>query len=174
MLLWVLVILVVVVLAVLAYAAMQPDGFTTRRSITINAPADKVFPLINDVRAMNTWNPYATMDPSIAITYSGPPTGRGASYAWQSKKVGSGSLTVTGVNPLANVTAALVMTAPWKADNVVSFDLMPAGTATEVSWSMSGKKNFMSKLMGLFMDMDDMVGKSFSSGLATLKGLAER
>ena len=38
---------------------------------------------------------------------------------------------------------------------------------------MSGKKNFMFKAMGLFMDSDKMVGGDFEKGLADLKSVAE-
>ena len=36
--------------AILALAAFKPDEFRVQRSTTINAPAAKVFPLIDDFR----------------------------------------------------------------------------------------------------------------------------
>jgi hypothetical protein len=38
---------------------------------------------------------------------------------------------------------------------------------------MSGKSNFICKLMGLFMSMDKMCGRQFEKGLADLKSAAE-
>jgi hypothetical protein len=43
-----------------------------------------------------------------------------------------------------------------------------------VSWRMSGPANFMSKLMGVFMDMDKMVGRDFEDGLQNLRHIAEQ
>jgi len=40
-------------------------------------------------------------------------------------------------------------------------------------WTMTGQHNLMSKLMGLFMNMDKMVGKDFEAGLASLKAVSE-
>ena len=45
--------------------------------------------------------------------------------------------------------------------------------ATEVSWQMYGSANFMGKLMGVFMDMDKMVGRDFEDGLQNLRQIAE-
>jgi hypothetical protein len=38
---------------------------------------------------------------------------------------------------------------------------------------MYGPSPFISKLMGLFFNMDKLIGKDFESGLASLKSLAE-
>ena len=42
-----------------------------------------------------------------------------------------------------------------------------------VTWSMSGQKNFMSKAVGLFMNLDKTVGGSFDEGLAKMKSVVE-
>jgi hypothetical protein len=42
-----------------------------------------------------------------------------------------------------------------------------------VRWSLSGKYNFAAKAMGLFIDMDQMIGRDFATGLARLKSLVE-
>jgi hypothetical protein len=38
---------------------------------------------------------------------------------------------------------------------------------------MAGKNNFMGKAVGLFMNMDKMVGGDFEKGLASLKAVTE-
>ena len=38
---------------------------------------------------------------------------------------------------------------------------------------MTGSSPFMFRLMGLFMNMDRMIGKDFEAGLANLKKAAE-
>ena len=52
-------------------------------------------------------------------------------------------------------------------------DLQPDGTATQVTWAMSGQNNYLSKLMQIFFSMERMVGDDFAAGLANLKALAE-
>ena len=39
---------------------------------------------------------------------------------------------------------------------------------------MFGPSAFITKLMGLFFDMDKLIGKDFAAGLATLKTVAEK
>ena len=48
------------------------------------------------------------------------------------------------------------------------------GAATQVTWAMRGSCAYMAKLMGLFLDMDKMIGRDFEIGLANLKAQAER
>ncbi len=48
----ILLLVFAVVAIVLIYAAMQPDTFSVARTMRINAPADKIFPLIDDLKAM--------------------------------------------------------------------------------------------------------------------------
>ena len=39
---------------------------------------------------------------------------------------------------------------------------------------MYGPANFMSKLIQVFMNLDNMIGKDFEAGLANLKKVAEK
>jgi len=63
---------------------------------------------------------------------------------------------------------------PFEAHNMVDFTLVPRGDSTEVTWAIHGPSPFMSKVMGLVMDMDKMIGGDFEVGLANLKALSER
>ena len=61
------------------------------------------------------------------------------------------------------------MIKPIEGHNVVEFTLTPDGDFTAVTWAMQGPSPFISKLMGLFINMDRMIGTDFEAGLATLK-----
>ncbi len=50
------------------------------RTAEVGATANKIFPMINDLRPFNTWNPFAKADPASVITYNGPEPGFGAVY----------------------------------------------------------------------------------------------
>lgn len=158
----------------LAYAATRPDEFRVERRLRIAAPADQVWPLVSELRAFNRWNPYERKDPLIKSAYSGATAGVGSRYDWDSKEVGSGSLEITGQQPGRAVQLKLDFVKPFEAHNQAEFALQPtADGATEVRWTMSGPANFMSKLIGVFMDMDKMVGRDFEDGLQNLRQLAE-
>jgi hypothetical protein len=56
---------------------------------------------------------------------------------------------------------------------MVEISLQRKGEATDVTWDMQGPAPFLSRLIGLFVDMDAVVGRDFEAGLANLKALAE-
>ena len=174
MLTWILTTLVLAILGVLAYAWSRPDAFETRRTAAILAPPDKIFPLISDLRAFNSWNPFVLGDIGNTGTYSGPSSGKGAAYAFEGGKSGSGRFVITDTSPPGKLQMDLNMYKPFRGDNKVEFTLTPNGGATEVTWAMRGKSSFVPKLMGVVMNMDEMVGGQFAKGLANLKALAEK
>jgi carbon monoxide dehydrogenase subunit G len=63
---------------------------------------------------------------------------------------------------------------PFEANNQVDFKLVTEGDSTKVTWGMDGKNNMISKVMGLFINMDNMIGKDFQAGLDKLKTVAEK
>lgn len=172
----------VVVLAVaglVVAAALAPDTFRVARSVTVNAPPERVFPLINSFQQMKTWSPYETKDPGMKRTFSGPAAGAGAAYAWDGNgDVGAGVLTIDRSEPDKKVVMTLAMKRPFEGSNTIVFSLVPKGAATEVTWDMSGRQPFLAKVMcqalGLFVSMDEMIGRDFETGLASLKAMAER
>jgi hypothetical protein len=159
---------------VLVYVSTRPNTFRVERSIDIKAAPEKIFGLINDFRQWNDWTPY-NKDPVMKKTYSGSASGKGAMYAWEgNREVGQGEISIIGSTPSSEVALDLHMIKPFEARNSVIFTLSKAGDSTRVTWSLDGKQNLMSKLMGLVFDMDKMVGGDFEVGLARLKAVAER
>jgi len=166
---------VIAIIGLLAYAASLSDTFQVQRSSRINASAEQIFPLINNMRGMNTWNPFAEADPNIKITYSGPESGKGARYDWAgNSQVGEGNIEITDVAAPSRVTLKLTMLKPLAAQNTVVFTLEPGGEATNVSWAMSGERPLIGKVMDVLFNMDRMVGSKFEQGLAKLKAIVEK
>ena len=159
----------------LIVASRRPDVFRLQRSAGIRASPEKIFGLINDIRQFNTWNPYNRKDPGMKGTYSGPDTGPGALFTFDgNKNAGKGSIGITESAAPSKVGMKLDMTAPFACSNDIAFTLVPRGEMTEVTWAMEGPQPFMGKVMGIFFNMDKMVGKDFEAGLASLKEIAEK
>lgn len=170
-----LIVIVVLVAALAAFIASRPTEFRLERATTINATPERVFPLINDFHSWNTWSPWEALDPTLQRTHSGAPAGVGAVYEWTgNNKVGSGRMTIQKSESPSVVQILLEFLRPFKATNITTFTLGREGAdATRVTWSMTGSRNFMMKAMGLFMSMDDLVGKDFEKGLAAMKEQVE-
>jgi hypothetical protein len=167
--------LVVAIGAVLAVAATRPDRFRVERSLVINAPAGKIYPMIVDLHGWSAWSPYEKRDPAMKRTFSGTPSGLGAVYAWDgNSEIGAGRMEIIEATAPAKVRIKLDFMRPMEGHNVALFALAPRGDTTTVTWSMEGPMPFLSKVMCLFLDMDAMIGKDFAAGLAQLKANAEK
>jgi len=167
-------VLAFLVVAVLVAAALQPDTFRVQRSTFVNAPPDKVFALIDDFHAWGSWSPWEKLDPGLRRTHSGAPSGQGAIYAWVGNpKVGSGRMEILESSPPSRLLIKLDFLKPFEAHNQAEFALVAEAAATRVTWAMTGPQAFPMKLMGLFMNMDRMVGNDFEKGLASIKAIAE-
>ena len=171
----ILLVVAAAIAALLAYAAFKPNSFRLSRSTTINAPPDKVFALINDLRQFNAWNPFAKLDPQNAITYDAVTVGVGGAYNWQGEKSGAGRMQITESVPAQRVSAKLDFSKPFEAHNRVDFTVQAQGDkACTVTWKMHGPMPYLNRLMTTFFDMDKTVGKEFEAGLANLKAMAEK
>ncbi len=171
----ILIIVVVIIAAVLIYAATRPNDFVVTRSASIKAPAEAIFPLINDFRRWPEWSPYEKLDPDLKRALSGADSGKGAAYAWEgNSKAGKGRMEITGSAPSSLVSLKLDFEKPFRASNSVDFSLSPSGDGTTITWAMRGARPFIAKLMGLFMNFDTLIGKDFEAGLDNLRRATER
>lgn len=167
--------LLVVVAVFLGFAAMQPDTYRIQRSLTINAPPEQIFPLINDFRKWVAWSPYEKLDPQLKRTYGGAESGKGAQYAWEGNdQVGIGSMEILESNEPSKVLIKLDFIKPFEGHSNAEFSLVPQANGTNVTWAMFGPKTYMCKVMQLFCDPDSMCGKDFEAGLSNLKAAAEK
>ena len=159
----------------LIFAATRPDAFRVQRQVSIKAPPEKIFPLINDFHQWGAWSPYEKLDPTMKRTYSGAGLGKGAVYAWDgSGKAGAGRMEIQESSPSSRVAIQLDFTKPFEARNTAEFTLQHQGDATTVTWAMYGPSPYIAKLMGVFFSMDTMIGKDFEAGLANLKSTSEK
>lgn len=162
--------------AAVVVATRKPDTFAIERSIEIAAPARDIYPAIASLPRMNTWNPFVEPDPGIEITYTGPPSGKGAAHRWRGNRhVGEGRIEITDAEEPSLVEMRLQMHKPMKADNRVEFTLAPVAQGqTLVTWRMTGPQPLAGKLLSLVIDCERMIGPVFEKGLARLKSQVEQ
>lgn len=167
---------VAVVLAAFAVVVhLQPEEMNVTRSALLAAKPAQVFPHVNELKAWDAWSPWAKLDPQMKVAYEGPAAGAGAVMRWSgNKEVGEGSLTVTESKPAELIRYRLDFTKPMASTADGEFAFAPEGAGTRVTWSMSGRKNFLMKAMGLFMDCEKLAGEQFAQGLEQLGAAAAR
>jgi hypothetical protein len=169
------VVLAIAIAVVLIFAATKPDSFSVTRAIDITAPAERIFPLINDFHRWVAWSPWENKDPAMQRSFAGAASGKGAVYGWDgNKNVGSGRMEILEASAPSKILIKLDFLKPFEAHNTAEFTMLPQSAGTRLNWVMRGPAPFMSKLMQVFMNLDQMIGKDFEIGLANLKKLAEQ
>ncbi len=157
-------------------ASMRPTDISYQRSIVTTASADTVFAVFSDLGRWDEWSPYNKRDLNMRMELSAPSTGIGAQYAWEGNKdVGAGRMIITAVNPGRSIDMSLQFDRPFKCDNHVEWRVDDEAELRRITWSMDGKNDaLMPRIVGLFIDMDKMIGGDWEEGLETLKEIAER
>ncbi len=169
----ILIALAVIVAVFVVVVAMQSADFRITRSATISAPPEAVFALVNDFHKWEAWSPWEKLDPALKRVYEGPSAGTGSVYSWAgNSQAGEGRMTITESRPSELIRINLEFLKPFKATNTTEFTFKPEFNQTVVTWSMTGKKNFLFKAVHLLMNMEKMVGGDFEKGLVAMKSAA--
>jgi hypothetical protein len=166
-------LLAAAVAGLLGLALSKPDTYQVQREIVVAAAPATIFENLDDFRRWAEWSPWERLEPGVNKTYAGPPSGVGASYAWEGKDIGSGKLIVTHSSPPQKLAIRLELLKPAAETNEMSFELTPLPAATRVRWSMSGPTRFAAKLLSVFASTDAFIGRDLDAGLARLKTLCE-
>ena len=165
-------IIILIVVAV-AVAYLLPRHVSAERDIVIEAEPEKIFPLVNDLKAFNEWSPWTKIDPDMKINYSGPESGVGQKSEWQShhRSVGNGSQQIVASQKNKRVETVLDFGSQGMASAM--FELVPDGDSTKVIWRFRSDlgMNPVSRYFGLMID--DWVGADYEKGLVSLKTRVE-
>ncbi len=159
--------LVVVVLA-------QPSTYHVERSIRIAAPATAVWSQISDFSTWKNWSHWEKSDPTQKSTFAGTPGTVGHANTWVGEKTGQGTMAITSAEEPTRLDISLNFVEPMAGTATTTFWLAPDGDGTRVKWTMEGDNGFVGKAIGLFVSMDEMIGKAYDDGLANLKTIAEQ
>lgn len=161
---------VAVIAFICIFAMTRPSEMFVVREATINASPEAIFPYINSAKKCEEWMVWKDMDPKAIPTYSGPDEGVGSTSSWDSPgQMGTGQAVVVESIQNQSVKTQLSYTKPMKMEQLSEITLSASPNGTVVRWSVTGRNNFLCKVMGIFMNVDKMVGGMFEKGLANLK-----
>lgn len=154
-----------------------PGAYRVERSVVIDAPMIRVYPLVYSPPDWIKWGVWIRRDPAMKTTYSGPPAGVGAKWSWQSATQGNGSMEIT--QAVFDKTIAYTLSIEgWDGKFLGHLDFAPApgakGPGVKVTWVGEGDvgMNLIGRYFVLFMDR--MLGPDFEACLKNLKDVAER
>ena len=172
---WLFIIVVALVALFVGVGLILGTDYELSRSVVINAPADKIHPLVENLEKWDSWTPWKDGDPNLKVTIGEQKSGAGARQTWDGDS-GKGELELTRSDPMAGVDykMAFIIDENTKAESVGSFKYEKAESGTKVTWYMKGSMP-MPVLGGyLAKMMDSFTGPKFEIGLNRLKVAAEK
>lgn len=170
----ILFMLAAAIVAFLAYVALQPAEGTISRSATMGAPTANVFAEVNDFHKWQDWSPWAKLDPNATTSFEGAPAGQGAIFNWAgNSEIGEGKMTIIESRPNEAIKIKLDFAKPFAGTSHAHFTFKPEGSGTLVTWTMTGERPFLARVMCTLFNADKMVGGQFEKGLANLKAIVE-
>lgn len=158
----------------LAYVSTRESKFHYETSGVIDAPAEKIFPYISNLKKGELWSPYDTPEAKLKKTFTGTDGEVGSVMEFEgNSQSGSGKLELLKLVPNEMVDIKLTMTKPFYAENLIHYKLTPEGNGTRFTWSMEGDGGFMTKLMTVFMDCEKTLADQFKTGITNLTKVVE-
>jgi hypothetical protein len=166
-------ILAALIGALLIGAYLMPKSYNVEKSIIINKSPAAVRNFVADLNHYSQWNPWQQSDPTATHTITGQAGTPQHKYAWEGKKVGTGSLTLISSDD-KHIHFDLEFVKPWKSkakDNWL-FEAWGDGNETKVTWQNSGELPWpMARLMGPMINKN--LNHQFGVGLENLKKMVE-
>ncbi|MDD9952263.1 MAG: SRPBCC family protein [Zetaproteobacteria bacterium] len=141
--------------------------FTCQQEIVVDLPIDQVFSQVGDFHTWAHWSPWVCAEPECAITIQNQPLTIGHRQEWDGKIIGSGTMSLSAIEPHKQLTYALHFLKPWKSHSTTRFTFTDLGEQTQLTWSMEGNLPlflfFMKKMMVALIQSD------YKRGLTMLK-----
>jgi len=168
------IILLVLVVGIAGFVMSLKGESHLERSIIVNAPAEKVFRVVNDFSYNDQWSPWFMIDPDTKYVFSENTSGVGAYYEWDSENPevmkGRQEMLESRSNEYVNTSMEFVgMTGTYTA----AFILEPNGEGTEVTWTYEGKADAVGEKFFIDYLTESMLAPSYEEGLENLKKLVE-
>ncbi|CAN5324886.1 SRPBCC family protein [soil metagenome] len=161
----------------LATAYFTKKKYDVERDVTINKPKSEIFNYIKYLKNQENFSVWSAMDPNMKKEFKGTDGTVGFVSAWDSdnKNVGKGEQEIKNIIEGERIDYELRFLKPWKAIHPAYLITEEVSSdKTRVKWGFHGRMNFPMNLMLLFMNMEEMIGKDFQTGLNNLKNIMEK
>lgn len=157
-----------------AVGLVLPREWRVERSVVINAAPEHIHPLVDDLKAWQSWAAWTKdMDPEVKNEYGGPASGAGAWWAWNGPKMGHGKMTISKSEVASGVWVDEMIETDKEVNAHGSITWTQEGGGTKVTWVDTG--TLPPVIGGYVVGMiEDMLGNNFQVGLQHLKAEVEK
>jgi hypothetical protein len=176
-LLWIIVILAGIIALFLITGVFIKKDYSVSREVLVAKPKGFVFDYLKLLKNQNLWSVWGSMDPDMRTTFTGTDGSEGFISAWESddKKVGKGEQEILKIVEGERIDFEIRFLKPFKSTSWAFLTVASANDKqTLVHWEFTGKMNYPSNIMMIFMNMEKMVGNDFEKGLQNLKTILEK
>ncbi len=171
------IVIAVIVAIPLIIALFRKDDYLVIREVVINRPKQDVFNYIKLVKNQTNYNKWVMMDPNAKLDFTGTDGTEGFVFAWDSenKNAGKGTQTITKIVEGNRIDLGLHFIKPFEGNsNAYLTTDSVAANQTKVKWGFAGQMKYPMKVIGVFMNMEKMMGKDLQTSLDNLKGVLEK
>ena len=171
-------IFVLVLAGIIAFllllALFTRKKYNVQRDIVIQAPRQKVFNYVKQLKNQDHFNKWVMVDPDMKRTFKGTDGTVGFIYGWNgNKKAGEGEQEITAIREDKSIETEIRFVRPITG---VSFAKMTTESVTDnqtkVTWSNASTMKYpMNIMLGM---IEKMLAKDMDASLLNLKGILEK
>jgi uncharacterized protein YndB with AHSA1/START domain len=160
----------------LLLAALRPPKFAVKRSISIAAPPQRVFDLLQDLRQWEIWSQWGPFAPAMTRQHIRARPGLGALFEWHDKTMKTtGAVEIMHLVAPSHLAVEVSWSKPEMRHTLTEFHLSPdEASGTLVSWTARGAAPYGMRLAGTLRGgLDRRIGRQLQAALQGLKRAAE-
>lgn len=173
----ILFIILALIALLLIAAAFQKNNYLIERSVNVKLSKTEVYNYLKLLTNGEFYNKWVMTDPNKKTTLKGTDGTVGFIYAWNSenKQAGKGEQEIIKLLPDQSIDHEIRFEKPFVAVSFASFNLKTSGDdSTKVTWSYTGLRNYMMKLMHLLLRLEKLLGRDMQTSLDNLKVILEK
>ncbi len=172
-LLTILFILISVISLLLIIGLFTRKDYNIHREVIINAPLQKVFDYIIQLKNQDNFNKWVMVDPEMQRNFTGTDGTVGFIYGWNGKKAGEGEQEIKTIIEGKSIETEVRFIRPFVAIAYVKMTTESVSeNQTKVSWSNASKMKYPLNIM--LPMIEKMLAKDMDTSLENLKNILEK
>jgi hypothetical protein len=152
----------------LGFYVVFPKDYVIERSVIIDAKPEEIYPWLVDLRKWGEWGIWFRPDSTTVVSYSGPDRAIGMQLSFDSKKNGTGSITIEALHFNQSVMYTVMLISRGQ-QSVGEFRLIEVARGTKLTWTDTGSLGYNPVTALLLWQMQQDRSKGFEIGLQNLK-----
>lgn len=169
----ILLVLVGVVTLLFIAALFTRKEYSIQREIIIDAPKQKVFDYIKQLKNQDNYNKWVMVEPNMKKDYKGIDGTVGFIYGWSGKKAGEGEQEIKSIEEGKSVAMEIRFIRPFTSIAHAGMTVESvSANQTKVTWSNTSTMKYPMNVMTSMLEK--MLAKDMDTSLMNLKNILEK